>query len=116
VPDCINHGGERGERRRFGISGPCPLKNRGAKIGTGQVTDDTASSRSPRNLVGVRAWIESIRKATLIDSRLEECMRNDYRLPVDWSRESRELSKRAEISGQPGTVQTVQSLGFLGGG
>jgi hypothetical protein len=113
VPDCINHGGERDERRRFGISGPCPLKDRGAKIGTGQVTDDTASSRSPRNFVGV---IESIGKATLIDSRLEECMRNDYRLLVDWSRESRELSKRAEISGQPGTVQTVQSRGFPGVG
>jgi len=29
---------------------------------------------------------------------------------VDWSRESRKLIKRAEFSGQPETVQTVQRV------
>lgn len=67
-------------------------------------------------MFGSSAWTELIRKATLIDSRLKGCMRNDYRLPVGWRRKSRELSKRAEISGQPATVQTLQRRGFLGVG
>lgn len=32
-------------------------------------------------------------------------MRNDYRLPVDWNRDSRESIKRTPTSGQPETVQ-----------
>lgn len=54
VPEGINDGGEKDERCRFGgVSGPGPLRDRGAKAGTGQVTDDSASSRSPQDLVGV---------------------------------------------------------------